>query len=81
MFQRLAISSVLALALIGSAVAQEQPASFTLTVTPADLQVIGKGLSAQPYNDVAALMAKLQAQVIEQQKAKDANGNKAEPVK
>lgn len=80
MFRHLAISALTILALIGAAYAQE-PASFTLTVTPADLQVIGKGLGSQPYDAVAPLMAKLQAQIIEQQKPKDANGNKAEPAK
>lgn len=64
--------------MLSAAYAQE-PQTFTLTVTPADLQVIGKGLGTQPYEAVAQLMAKLQAQVIEQQKPKD--GNKAEPAK
>lgn len=77
MFQRLAISFLTGLTLLTAANAQE-PQSFTLTVTPADLQIIGKGLGTQPYEITAPLMAKLQAQVIEQQKPKDA---KAEPAK
>ena len=80
MFQRLAISFLAGLAMLSAAHAQE-PQSFTLTVSPAELQVIGKGLGTQPYESTAPLMAKLQAQVIEQQKPKDANGNKAEPAK
>lgn len=71
------LSLIIALLLSSAAYAQE-PASFTLTVTPAELQVIGKGLGTQPYESTAPLMAKLQAQVLEQQKPKDA---KAEPAK
>lgn len=50
--------------------AQTPPQDLTLTVNGGDLTLIGKALSKEPYGDVAALMAKLQAQVVEQQKAK-----------
>ena len=57
--------------IMNNANAQEAPTSFTLTVTPAEIQIIGKGLGSQPYETVAPLMAKLQAQVVEQQKPKE----------
>jgi len=62
--------------------AQDKP--VTLTVNSADLKVIGDALGALPYKEVAPLVSRLQAQVIEQQKPKDqsqvnkgdkANGN------
>jgi len=62
--------------------AQEQPKEITITVSPAELGKIGQALGKEPFVDVAALMAKLQAQFNKQQPvAADANGNKAEPAK
>jgi hypothetical protein len=54
----------------GSAVqAQMVPAEYTLKVTPAELDILAKGLGSLPYNDVATFMAKLRTQVMEQQGA------------
>jgi hypothetical protein len=64
--------AIAVMSLASVAKAQDAPASFTLTVTPSDLQAIGKALGTQPYETVAPLMAKLQAQVVEQSKAKAA---------
>lgn len=49
-----------------------QDVSVTLTVNQADLALVSKGLGGLPFAEVAPLMNKLQAQVIEQQKAKAA---------
>jgi hypothetical protein len=46
-----------------------QDITFNLTVTNNDVLLIGKGLGALPYNDVAVLMNKLQLQINQQQKA------------
>lgn len=64
---------LLALALLlnhGLIEASAQDVSVTLTVNQADLALVSKGLGALPFAEVAPLMNKLQAQVIEQQKAK-----------
>jgi hypothetical protein len=53
---------------LAPASAQQRPASYTLTVTNEELIKIGNALGALPYRDVAALIAKLQAQVSEQEK-------------
>ena len=63
-------SALALLALISAAKAQDAPATFTLTVTPAELQTIGKALGTQPYEVVAPILLKLQTQVVEQQKPK-----------
>lgn len=47
--------------------AQNAPAEYNLKVTPAEVDLIGKGLGTQPFNDVAPLMGKLRQQVMEQQ--------------
>lgn len=48
-----------------------QDVTFNLTVTNNDVLLIGKGLGALPYNDVAVLMNKLQLQINQQQKSVD----------
>ncbi len=40
---------------------------FTIKLTGAELDVIGKGLGTQPFNDVAPLLQKLREQVQAQQ--------------
>lgn len=91
MIKRLALFAACLFVLVASARAFAQEPSFTLTVSQAELQVIGKGLESQPYGVVAQLMAKLQAQVIKQQQPMlprdqttpmpDANGDKTEQPK
>lgn len=54
------------LALSGPIKAQEQ--SINLNVSNADIQLIGKGLGALPYGEVASLMIKLQTQINNQVK-------------
>lgn len=85
MLKRL-LSLSFALLLLGAALflsrahAQEPApmANVTLTVNQQELKVIGDALGALPFKDVAVLMQKLQGQVMVQQKARDANGNKVE---
>lgn len=59
---------LIALLLAPAAYAEDAPQSFNLTVTQVELQLLGKALGTQPYETVAPLMAKLQAQVVKQQK-------------
>ena len=49
---------------------QQQAIEYTLKVTPAEIDTIGKALGTQPFNDVAALIQKLRSQVVEQQTPK-----------
>lgn len=51
-----------------SALAQNPVPELILKVTALELEIIGKGLGTQPYNDVVPLMNKLRQQVMEQQK-------------
>lgn len=44
----------------------QEAKDVTLTVSQADLAIIGEALGTIPYAKVAPLMAKLQAQVIKQ---------------
>lgn len=52
----------------------QPPTEFNLRVTAPEVDLIGKALGTQPYNDVASLVQKLRQQIIEQQQPK-----KAEP--
>ncbi len=44
-----------------------QPQFYTLTVTPAELDIISEGLQTQPFKSVLPLMNKLREQVVGQQ--------------
>lgn len=46
----------------------QQVQEMTLKVTPADVEVIGRALGKLPFDDVAQLIQKLRAQILEQQK-------------
>ena len=47
---------------------QPQPPTYRLEgITPAEMQLIGKGLSSLPYGDVWNLIAKLQQQINAQE--------------
>lgn len=50
----------------------------TLTVNQIELGLIGKGLNEIPFKEAAPLLNKLQQQVMEQNKAKEAEAKKAE---
>lgn len=54
---------LLASVLAASAAAQDAPKSYTLTVDQAELALISQALSGQPYSAVAALIARLSAQI------------------
>ena len=56
--------------------ASSPPVEYTLKITPQELDLLGKALGNQPYNDVAPLLQKLRSQFVEQNKLK-----KVEPVK
>lgn len=45
----------------------QQPPEYYLKVTPAEVDLISKGLGTQPFNDVLSIINKLRAQVMEQQ--------------
>ena len=44
-----------------------QPSEYNLKVSPAELELISKGLGTQAFNDVLPLVNKLRSQVMEQQ--------------
>lgn len=46
----------------------QQPQNYTLTVTPAQLETVGKALGALPFREVSALIAELDKQVTDQAK-------------
>ena len=43
---------------------------FTIKLTPQEIQIIGNALGERPFKEVGALIAKLDAQLAEQQKPK-----------
>ena len=49
----------------------QQPSELTFKVTPAEVDVIAKGLESQPYKDVVPLLQKLREQFVAQQKANE----------
>lgn len=48
-----------------------QSKEYVLKLSPDEVNTIGKLLEAQPYRDVAALVAKLRAQIIAQEKKEE----------
>lgn len=65
----------------GVAFAQQGPDRYTLTILPVDVITMGKALGSQPYNDVANLLGRLQAQIDAQnQAAVKAAAKPAEPA-
>lgn len=44
------------------------PPEFTVKVSPAELDLIGKGLGKLPFEESAPLIQKLRQQIVEQQK-------------
>ena len=58
---------------VAPAYAQQQPqqaTEYTFKVTSAEIDIIGKALGTQPFNEVATLIQKLRSQVVEQQTLK-----------
>lgn len=49
---------------------QPQPAEYTIKLTTAEIDIVGKALGTQPYQDVALIIQKLRQQIVEQQSAK-----------
>lgn len=47
--------------------AQQQITEYTLKITPAEVETVGKALGKLPFEDVAKLIQKLQTQIVEQQ--------------
>lgn len=72
---------ILAISLLPT-VAFAQPTELTFKVTPAEIDVIAKGLETQPFKDVAPLLQKLRQQFTEQQakpEVKPAEPEKPQP--
>ena len=61
------MSLIIGSLLLSSAAMAQAPTEYILRVSPAELDVISKGLQTQPFGEVAPLMRKLQAQYMEQQ--------------
>lgn len=70
---RTALTASLSIALLGPALAQaptpQEPFSYTLTLTPQEMQIVWEATSERPYRQVAPLMAKIQAQAQAQERA------------
>lgn len=60
------VSAAIIIFFLSLANAQEPSKDVTLTVTVAELAVIGKALGTIPYSEIAPLMNKLQIQFIAQ---------------
>jgi hypothetical protein len=71
-------ATAIALFLTSPALAQKGPETYTLNMTPAEVNAVGIALMQRPYSEVAELMNKLNDQV---KKQNDAAGAKAEPAK
>ena len=54
------------------------PATFTLTVTAQEVELIGKALGSMPFNEVASFIQKLRQQIVEQQQVKKPEAAKGE---
>lgn len=48
-----------------------QSKEYVLKLSPEEVNLVGKLLEAQPYRDVAALVAKLRAQIVAQEKTEN----------
>lgn len=48
-----------------------QSKEYVLKLSPEEVNLVGKLLEAQPYRDVAALVAKLRAQIVAQEKKEE----------
>lgn len=64
------MKTLIALLLMTSA-AFAQSKEYTLKLSTEEINMIGKLLEAQPYRDVAALVAKLRAQIVAQEKKEE----------
>lgn len=47
--------------------AVQQPVEYTIKLTAAEVDIVGKGLGLLPYQDVALIIQKLRQQIVEQQ--------------
>ena len=61
------IAIVLMVAAIYGGPAYAQTPEFTIKLTGPELDIIGKGLGTQPFNEAAPLLQKLREQVTAQQ--------------
>lgn len=53
----------------GTVLAQpvQQPQEYTIKLTAAEVDIVGKGLGLLPYQDVALIIQKLRQQIVDQQ--------------
>ena len=61
--------------------AQQQITEYTLKITPAEVETVGKALGKMPFEDVAKLIQKLQTQIVEQQVPRREDVKPEEPKK
>lgn len=66
---------ILAISLLPTLAFAQQPTELTFKVTPAEIDVIAKGLETQPFKDVAPLLQKLRQQFTEQQAKPEVTNN------
>lgn len=67
--------AVIAALLIASPAAAQAPKEYTVKLSAQDLQIVGAALGARPFTEVRDLFTRLEQQIAEQNKPKDANGN------
>ena len=70
---------VLLFSALGQPASAQSPQTYTLTITAADVTVIGQALGVRPYNDVASIIAKMQAQINAQNEAAAKGANPPAP--
>lgn len=63
----IALAAFAGLLLIKGAKAQQQPQEYTIKLTAAEVDIVGKGLGLLPYQDVALVIQKLREQIVAQQ--------------
>lgn len=49
--------------------AAQQPQEYTIKLTTAEIDIVGKALGTLPYQEVALIIQKLRQQIVDQQSA------------
>jgi hypothetical protein len=73
MLKSLLMAAIIAIPVIAFAQTQQPvqqstvPQEFNLKLTPAEVEIVGKGLEERPFKEAAPLMQKLREQIMQQQ--------------
>ena len=63
----IALALLLPIPAMAQAVQSTAPTEYSLKLLPAEVDIVGRALGTQPFNDAAPLINKIRQQVIEQQ--------------